>query len=64
MGKILKKLSFGEVCDRLSEKKNTIILYHSSVDLSNGWTLNVTIIILEKLCYYSLYNFQNVFHVI
>lgn len=32
MGKILKKLSFGEVCDRLSEKKNTIILFHVRPD--------------------------------
>ena len=32
MSKILKKLSFSEVCDRLSEKKNTVILFHVRPD--------------------------------
>jgi len=32
MSKILQKLSFDEVCDRLSEKKNTIILFHVRPD--------------------------------
>ena len=32
MNKILKKLSFSEVCDRLSEKKNTLVLFHVRPD--------------------------------
>lgn len=32
MSKILKKLSFSEVCDRLAEKKNTVILFHVRPD--------------------------------
>lgn len=32
MSKILEKLSFGEVCDRLSQKKNTLILFHVRPD--------------------------------
>ena len=32
MGKILKKLSLSEVCDKLAEKKNTVILFHVRPD--------------------------------
>jgi phosphoesterase RecJ-like protein len=32
MNKVIKKLSFSEVCDRLSEIKNTVILFHVRPD--------------------------------
>ena len=32
MNRILKKLSFSDVCDKLSEKKNTLILFHMRPD--------------------------------
>ena len=32
MSKVFKKLSFSEVCDKLAEKKNTIILFHVRPD--------------------------------
>jgi len=49
MSKILKKLGFSEVCDRLAEKKNTVILFHVRPDGDAVGSALATKLLLEAM---------------